>query len=340
MLRVLLLAAAIGLAAAVSPATEPFEWSISGKENIATVAVQVAPDYYLSLDSLEIAVQGADGKAAVPEPETADRLFNAEFSQRKIGAGRHQWNFRGLAPFTANVSWQGCREAAAGQPALCLAPDSVTLGGKTPLTAIETRVEDADLAFNPGRLRAKREGLMNANQFVAFLRSADHPASDAGTSPLAGRGALAIILLAIAGGAALNLTPCVLPMIPVNLAIIGADGNKGRRTGLRRGLLYGGGMAAAYGVLGLLAVFAGVRFGQLNSMPWFNFAVAAVFLVLALGMFGWFNLDFSRWKSIRASRLPGGPDAAALLAGALAALLAGACVAPVVISVLLLAAQL
>ena len=37
-----------------------------------------------------------------------------------------------------------------------------------------------------------------------------------------GRGPLAILLLVLLGGLALNLTPCVLPMIPINLAIIGA----------------------------------------------------------------------------------------------------------------------
>ena len=42
-----------------------------------------------------------------------------------------------------------------------------------------------------------------------------------------GRGPLAILLIVLLGGLALNLTPCVLPMIPINLAIIGAGAQAG-----------------------------------------------------------------------------------------------------------------
>ena len=42
-----------------------------------------------------------------------------------------------------------------------------------------------------------------------------------------GRGPLAILLIVLVGGLALNLTPCVLPMIPINLAIIGAGAQAG-----------------------------------------------------------------------------------------------------------------
>ena len=55
-----------------------------------------------------------------------------------------------------------------------------------------------------------------------------------------GRGPLAILLLVLVGGLALNLTPCVLPMIPINLAIIGAGAQAGSRG---RGFLLG----SAYG---------------------------------------------------------------------------------------------
>ena len=51
-----------------------------------------------------------------------------------------------------------------------------------------------------------------------------------------GRGPLAILLIVLIGGLALNLTPCVLPMIPINLAIIGAGAQAGSRA---RGFLLG-----------------------------------------------------------------------------------------------------
>ena len=66
-----------------------------------------------------------------------------------------------------------------------------------------------------------------------------------------GRGPLAILLLVFLGGLALNLTPCVLPMIPINLAIIGAGAQAGSRgRGFLLGGAYGAAMAVVYGVLG------------------------------------------------------------------------------------------
>jgi hypothetical protein len=77
-----------------------------------------------------------------------------------------------------------------------------------------------------------------------------------------GRGPLAILLLVLVGGLALNLTPCVLPMIPINLAIIGAGAQAGsRRRGFLLGLAYGAAMAVVYGALGLIGLLLWRRLG-------------------------------------------------------------------------------
>src|SRR5436305_13394097 len=76
-----------------------------------------------------------------------------------------------------------------------------------------------------------------------------------------GRGPLMILLLVLIGGLALNLTPCVLPMIPINLAIIGAGAQAGSRTrGFMLGSAYGTAMALVYGAIGLVVILtAGTR---------------------------------------------------------------------------------
>ena len=146
------------------------------------------------------------------------------------------------------------------------------------------------------------------------------------------------IVLILLGGLALNLTPCVLPMIPINLAIIGAGAVKdapsggGRRRGFILGSLYGLGITAAYGVLGSAVVLTGSVFGSVNASPWFNFAVAVLFLGMALAMFDVWTVDFSRWQS--RTTFAGGGSLAVVLMGAVSAVLAGACVAPVVLTVL------
>jgi len=149
------------------------------------------------------------------------------------------------------------------------------------------------------------------------------------------------LVLILLGGLALNLTPCVLPMIPVNLAIIGAGAqSESRRKGFALGAVYGLGITVVYGILGLVVVLGGARFGALNANPWFNFGIAAVFLMLAISMFGVLHIDFSRFRSGMGGTNFKSRFVSAFIMGGVAALLAGACVAPVVIAVLLLSGNL
>ena len=77
-------------------------------------------------------------------------------------------------------------------------------------------------------------GYLDREDFLKFIHNAENGVVEKGW--FEGRGPLAIIFIVIAGGLALNLTPCVLPMIPINLAIIGAGAQAGSR---RRGFLLG-----------------------------------------------------------------------------------------------------
>ena len=174
----------------------------------------------------------------------------------------------------------------------------------------------------------KLTGFTEKEEFLAFLKNQKTSDRQAGF--------WGMLLIALLGGLTLNLTPCVLPMLPVNLAVIGASGGK---KGFRQGLLYGCGMAVAYGILGVLAAFAGVSFGTLNSSPLFNFAIALIFLLLSLAMVGAFNIDAASKFRINPRKLPFSEGMTALFMGGVSALLAGACVAPVVISVLLFSAE-
>ena len=85
-------------------------------------------------------------------------------------------------------------------------------------------------------------GYLGSEEFVQFIRDAEAGKRQAGM--FEGRGPLAILLIVFLGGLALNLTPCVLPMIPINLAIIGAGSQAGSRSrGFALGTAYGAAMA-------------------------------------------------------------------------------------------------
>jgi thiol:disulfide interchange protein len=183
-------------------------------------------------------------------------------------------------------------------------------------------------------------GYMGSDKFLQFIRDAEMGVKPRGL--FEGRGPLAILLIVLVGGLALNLTPCVLPMIPINLAIIGAGTKaKSRGRGFLLGSVYGAAMAFVYGLLGLVVILTASTFGTINSSPWFNLAIAALFIVLGLAMFDVLAIDFSRFGSrFRATESQRGTVWLAFGMGAIAALLAGACVAPVVIQVVLFSSSL
>jgi thiol:disulfide interchange protein len=181
---------------------------------------------------------------------------------------------------------------------------------------------------------------MKPAEFVAFINAAER--GTAAVSAFAGKGVLLILFSVIVGGLALNITPCVLPLIPINLAIIGAGAKAGsRKRGFALGGTYGLAMAAAYGGLGLVVILTATAFGAINSTIWFNVSIAVLFIALALAMFDVIHIDFSTFQG-RLNLAGSGRRGSFALAfgmGAVSALLAGACVAPVVIQVIVYAAD-
>jgi len=336
------LVALLVCAAAVAAVAGPFTWTARTDGDVLTLTADVAAGHYFyANESLEFKIAGKDGKAAKAESAPSPAEVADEFMGRVkvFPAGRWVWKFRGEPPFTGTVDYQGCRKAAEGKSALCFMPETFALAPGSGVAAETEAAATGDALLERFAPVRKTEGLLSIAQFRDFLAPGEHSATEQTGGMFDGTALWLVILLTLAGGLGLNLTPCVLPMIPVNLAIIGAGG-AGRAAGFRRGLAYGTGMAAAYGILGVVVILTGARFGELNSSSVFNFVIAAVFALLAAAMFGWFNLDFSGKLRISPKQVKGGKTVVAFVMGALAALLAGACVAPVVIGVLLFSARL
>ena len=203
-------------------------------------------------------------------------------------------------------------------------------------------VDEGDVLARLDRftVAATTGGYLNEEQFIEFIRRAESGEAEQGW--FEGRGPLAILALILIGGLALNLTPCVLPMIPINLAIIGAGARAGSRLrGFSLGSAYGLAMALVYGVLGLVVILTAGTFGTVNASPWFNLGIALLFSVLTLAMFDVVTIDFSRFQGRFAGASSGqGSFLLAFGMGGVAALLAGACVAPVVIQVIVFSSNL
>ena len=309
-----------------------------------SLAFRVPEHHHLYADELNFQLAGQTVPFALPTPTSVTDKFSGKSKPMFLQ------DFVATSPLPAvftrdmalTVDLHGCSDEECRFPETrqwVLHPDHT-------IASVEETSNDDVAAGKTGPLLGgfqvigRASGFLNSQRFIDFLngtRSATAVAENS-LGAFAGLGTLATIGLILLGGLALNFTPCILPMIPINLAIIGAGAQSGsRRRGFALGTAYGAGMALAYGSLGLVVVLTGAKFGTLNSSPWFNFAIAAVFIVLSLAMFDRIVIDLSRFQRTGTPGKNRNAFIAAPTMGLISALLAGACVAPVVISVLLLA---
>lgn len=339
-------------------ADQPFKVSArleakAGMELELVVAVDLPPQHQLYADRFKVEVQ-APVRLAPRQMPVAENLSDPAtgevqaFISRSFTAVFAVSNFH-VPPLKVTVGYQGCGPSVCYLPRAEMFALSITnaRGPPTETKAVSARAAaaaDWRTEIRNFSVAAPRAGYLSPPALLAFLDAAE--AGKAGDrlgaeNPLT-RGSIWLTLgLILLGGLALNLTPCVLPMIPINLAVIGAGARSGsRRRGFGLGALYGAGIALAYGALGLLVLLTGATFGAINASPWFNLGVALVFAVLALAMFDVFFIDLSRFQGCFAGAAAGGNGVTIFILGAVSAVLAGACVAPVVISVLIYSATL
>jgi len=154
-----------------------------------------------------------------------------------------------------------------------------------------------------------------------------------------------LLILSFFGfGLLLSFTPCVLPMVPILSGIIVGHGHKLTRAhGLLLSALYVLGMAITYALAGIAAGLSGALLSAALQNPWVLGAFAAVFVVLALSMFGFFELQLPSALQSRlagaSSRLHGGHYAGVFTMGVLSALIVGPCVAAPLAGALLYISQ-
>ncbi len=330
------------LARAESPFRVVPSLEVSGAVTTLAVVVEVPARHRLyaeefrvrGLDATELGTPRLPSPVRRPDPLTGEihPFYDATFTGRwDIARG-------GRGGIAVEIEWIGCDDIQCFLPErLEWRPPTAPPGsGRAP---VEPTPEGFSLPpdFHIARAHA---GMAGEREFLDFL--AGRSGTDTTGRALLRRGWFVAVFLILGGGVLLNLTPCVLPMIPINLALIGAGASAASRgRGAALGALYGSGMCLAYGLLGVAVVLGGAPFGAINASPWFNAVIAVLFGVLAIAMVGRLNLDFSRWQNrIDGPALARRRAVGVFALGALAAVLAGACVAPVLVSVLLLSATL
>ena len=215
-------------------------------------------------------------------------------------------------------------------------------GERVTLTAVSQGCADVGVCYVPVEQKAD-------------LRLADFSGSSAKVSPgILGEDALIAELfrgdtwLLIASffgfGLLLSFTPCVLPMIPILSGIIVGHGQHlTRMHGFLLSVAYVFGMAITYALAGIAAGLSGALLSAALQNPWVLGGFALMFVMLALSMFGFYELQLPSALQSRlagaSSRLHGGHFFGVFVMGVLSALIVGPCVAAPLAGALLYISQ-
>ncbi len=283
----------------------------------------IQPGYYLYRDKLAFELADADNaiqRAQTPPGESKDDPYfgRLEVYHHPIETVL-QLKHATQQPLELVVRYQGCADAG-----LCYPPQT---------THLRLTPANASLGTDAGTAR-------NA---AAPANAADIDLLSAGTNQLTrvlqeGQ-PLAILAAFFVAGLLLAFTACLYPMIPILSGLIAGD--RQRRKGARAFLLslvYVESTAVAYAIAGVIAGLSGQAVQADLQNPWFLGAFAAVFIALALSMFGLYELQLpNRWQTrlFEASRHQRGGTVVGVAAmGALSVLIVGACSGPALIAAL------
>ena len=144
-------------------------------------------------------------------------------------------------------------------------------------------------------------------------------------------------VFAFLAGLALNLTPCVYPLIPITVGFFMAQKTERRVSTWPLAVTYVLGMSVTYSALGVTAALSGKLFGAAMQSPWVVAIIVLVMLALAASMFGLWELRVPAW----ATRVSGGRGGVggALIMGLVVGLVAAPCIGPFVLGLLTYVSQ-
>ena len=152
-------------------------------------------------------------------------------------------------------------------------------------------------------------------------------------------GLWALLVLVFVAGLGVSLTPCVLPMVPITIGIIGARSAGSRIQAISLAATYVAGLALVYSALGVAAGVTGMMFGAWMQSPWVVGSIAALFFAMGLSMFGLFDVGMPPSIQTKLAQYGGSGYGGAFVIGMIGALVAGPCSGPVLVSIIALIGQ-
>lgn len=188
--------------------------------------------------------------------------------------------------------------------------------------------------------RANRAFLLMAATLLLSIPTSGHAAQDVGVW-LQNYGTFATLILIFFSGVLVSFTPCVYPMIPITLSIIGAR-SAGQRPlmGFLRSAVFVLGIAVVYSALGFFGARTGHLFAFLFQNKWFVGALVIFFAAMGFSMMGFMEIQLpARFSGRLQSGANRGGFIGAFLLGLVTGVVASPCGSPVLFTILAVVAQ-
>lgn len=297
------------------PVDQAFAFDFRQQGDQLTLSWQIHPGYYLYRQQIKIVPQHATlGTFTLPKGITHHDEFYGEVEIFKQQLTLQIPMTQAAENASVSVTYQGCAEAG-----FCYPPETRVI----PLDAI---IFDSSIA-TPS----------TAASTPATTLPQDAATPEPTQLPFSPLWALLI-------GIGIAFTPCVLPMYPLISAIIlGREKPHSQRRILLLAVVYVQGMALTYTLLGFVVAAAGLQFQAALQHPYVLIGLSALFVLLALSMFGLYSLQLPSSLQTRltlwSSSQRGGSLAGVFAMGALAGLICSPCTTAPLSAILLYIAQ-
>lgn len=225
------------------------------------------------------------------------------------------------APFTVTITLKEDSvktDTTKTEPKDTAKVDTTSKGNKTDTTTKTTLTE------NKRDTTQKVTTTENKNQIALYIEE---------------NGLFVALLIIFGIGLALNLTPCVYPLIPITISYFGAQvsGSTGKKIVIA--LFYALGMSVTYSVMGLIAALTGGVFGALLQSPVVIVVLVLIFIALALSMFGLYEIRIPQSLANMGAKNRQG-YLGTFIMGLTVGFIAAPCIGPLVLSLLVYVGQI
>jgi thiol:disulfide interchange protein DsbD len=279
----------------------------------------------------------------------ADKLLKFEFSESKIRVyeGENVIGFKlipekglkdGEFPVKLKFSYQACDNAVCYPPKSVNVELKVKINNAKPSTTVLNKDVFAKIDFaKPTVSDKKDEKKENLTENTRI--EGQNPDENKVSNFIEERGMFLGLLFIFLGGLALNLTPCIYPLIPITISFFGAQSSGNKMQSIMMGIFYALGMAITYTGLGLFAALTGSLLGTALQNPIVIVGVALILAALATSMFGLWEIRVPQKLALAGNKNRSGLIGS-LLMGFLVGFIAAPCIGPFVLSLLVYVGKL